>query len=139
MSLERFCRKHIVSTTTQQSALEAAQRMNESHVGAVVVTDDGKPVGMLTDRDLVMRVVAEGRDAARTPVGDIMSRDLAFVYDDDNIDSAAACMRQAGVRRLPILHHDGTLAGMVTLDDLMVLFSAELSTTAGAVRENRGP
>jgi CBS domain-containing protein len=94
---------------------------------------------MLTDRDVVCRVVAEAREPAGTSVDAAMSRDLVTVRREGNIDQAAFSMRKHGVRRVPILDADDRLAGLVAFDDLVVLLSAELGETVAALRQNRGP
>lgn len=139
MSLERFCRKSVVSMPSTQTVQDAAIKMRERHVGAVLIVDDGQPVGIVTDRDVVLRTVAEGRDPRTTPIRDVMSRNLTVVRSDEKIDDAVSAIRAAGVRRVPILDDKGTPVGMVTLDDLVVLMAGELSTAAGAVQSNRGP
>lgn len=141
MSLERFCRKPLIDVRPDHTALDAAQRMKSGHVGAVVVTDEegGRPVGVLTDRDIVCRVVGAGLDPATTAVKQVMSSAPIVARVSDNIDDAVVQMRRAGVRRLPIVDEQGRLAGAVTLDDLVVLLSAELGQAAAAVRANRGP
>ena len=113
--------------------------MREHHVGAIVVVEEDRPVGMVTDRDLVLRVVAEAKDPGATLVRDVMSGSLKVVRDDDKIDDAVSSIRDAGVRRLPIVDARGAVVGMVTLDDLFVLVAGELSVAARAVQANRGP
>jgi len=140
MSLERFCRKPLATASPAETALEVAERMRKQHVGCVVVTEGGgRPVGIVTDRDLVTRVLAERRDPAATPVKAAMSPAPVIAKVDERIEEAAMKMRQKGVRRLPIVDPEGTLIGMVSLDDLMVLFTAELGQAVQAVRDNRGP
>ena len=139
MSLERFCRKEIAVVGTDASVGDAARIMRERHVGAVVVVDaQGRPVGILTDRDIACRVVAENR-RLDVPVPLVMSRDLVTVRRTDTIDQVAFSMREHGIRRVPILDAEGSLAGLVSLDDLIVLLSTELFQTVAAVRANRGP
>ncbi|MFZ5469094.1 MAG: CBS domain-containing protein [Myxococcota bacterium] len=139
MSLERFCRKRVVTVSPTQSVSEAARKMREEHVGLVVVEEGGKPVGILTDRDVTCRVVAEGREAKALPVGEVMSRDVVVAQRDSLLDEVVVAMRRRGVRRIPIVDADGKVAGLVSLDDLTVLFAAELHQLAAAVRENQGP
>jgi CBS domain-containing protein len=139
MSLERFCRKPVVMISSHQSAYDAAVQMRERHVGAVVVVEDDRPVGIVTDRDLVLRGILGGRDPNATPVRDVMSRHLTVLRSDDRIDDAVSSIRTAGVRRLPIVDSEGKAIGMVTLDDLFVLIAGELSVAVGAVQSNRGP
>lgn len=139
MSLERFCRNPVVTIQPTQTVHDAAVRMGEYHVGAVVVVDDNRPVGIVTDRDIVLRTVVPGRDPRTTPIRDVMSPRPTVVQSDDKIDAAISSIRAAGVRRLPIVDAKGTPIGMVTLDDLVVLMAGELSVAAGAVQANRGP
>jgi CBS domain-containing protein len=140
MSLERFCRKPLTTVLPQQTVHEAAQRMQQQHVGAVIVVDEGeKPAGILTDRDIACRVVAERRDPAGTPVSAVMSAPVDVARLDHRLDEAVFIMKQRGVRRLPIVRADGRLAGVVALDDVLVLLAGELLAVADAVRMNKGP
>jgi CBS domain-containing protein len=138
MSIERFTRKEVVTAEADETVSQVAEKMRREHVGAVVLTDVGRPIGIVTDRDLALRVLADGRPP-ETPVREVMSQDLVLAHCDDTVDQIVVRMRQAGVRRLPIVNRDGSLVGMVSLDDLYVLLSGELSTTAYAVLDNRGP
>ena len=139
MSLERFCREPVVTVQPKQSVREAARLMRDRHVGAVLVVDDDRPVGIVTDRDVVMRAVIEGRDPNTTPVRDVMSASLTVVGSDQKIDDAVIALRTAGIRRLPIVNAAGKAIGIVTLDDLVVLMAGELNLVAGAVQQNLGP
>lgn len=140
MSLERFCRKEVATVQANDTVVGAARKMQEKHVGAVVIVDRaGRPVGMLTDRDIACRVIALALDPERTQVDSTMSRDLVTVRRDGTIDEVAFSMRKQGVRRVPIVDAEGKLAGLVAFDDLVVLLSAELGETVAALRHNRGP
>lgn len=139
MSLDRFCRKSIATVSPSQTVSDAAHKMRTQHVGSVVAAVDGRPVGILTDRDIVCRVLAEDRDPTNTPVQAVMTSSVAVVHNDDLIDEALLAMREKGVRRLPIVDGQGLLVGMVSLDDLMVLLSSEFNEAAHAVRSNKGP
>jgi CBS domain-containing protein len=139
MSLERFCKKSVVTVPPHQTVQDAARKMRDHHVGAIVVVEKDRAVGILTDRDITLRAIAEGRDPRTTPIGEVMSRDLKVLRSEDKIDDALSSIRAAGVRRLPIVDAAGKPIGMVTLDDLIVLFAGELGAAAGAVKENRGP
>jgi CBS domain-containing protein len=96
---------------------EAAQVMAQEDVGPVPVVDNGRVVGIVTDRDIVVRVVAEGRDPNATTVGEIASRDLATVTPDTNLDEALRTMAQKQVRRLPVVEGD-QLVGIVAQADV---------------------
>jgi CBS domain-containing protein len=140
MSLERFCRKPMITSLPEEAVSTAAEKMNEAHVGAVVVVDEKRaPVGILTDRDLACRVIAEHRDPERTPVGEVMSAHVESVPRTASMDVALFTMRARGIRRIPILDEQGGVCGLLSLDDLLVLLSAELSMTSEAVRSNQGP
>ena len=139
MSLERFCREPVVTIQPKQSVRDAALMMRDRHVGAVLVVDGDRPVGIVTDRDIVMRAIIENRDTNTTPVRDVMSGSLTVVGSDQKIDDAVIALRTAGIRRLPIVNAAGKAIGIVTLDDLVVLMAGELTLVAGAVQQNLGP
>jgi CBS domain-containing protein len=125
MSLQRFERGTVVATL-DETAFNVARRMRDFHVGCVVVVRESHPIGIVTDRDLVLRVVAEGRDPRTTLVSDVVTYDAATVDRDAGIETAARMMRDKGVRRLPIVTEDGKITGIVTADDLTILLAQEL-------------
>jgi CBS domain-containing protein len=140
MSLERFCRKSMAAVGPDLTVDAAAQEMRERHVGALVVRDAHKKiVGILTDRDIACRVVAERRDPKTTRIEEVMTREVITAHEYELIDEAMVKMRRAGVRRLPIVGPEGALVGLVSLDDFVVLLASELGKLAEAVRENTGP
>jgi CBS domain-containing protein len=109
----------VVTATPDASAVSVARQMRDSRVGSVVIVDPaGAPVAMVTDRDLAVRVFAEGLDP-QTPVGERASRPLICGEPEMELDEAAALMVQHRVRRLPVVEGD-SLAGIVTLDDIAV-------------------
>jgi CBS domain-containing protein len=117
--LNEIMTRGVVTATPEQSALSVARLMREHRVGSVVIVDPaGSPVAMVTDRDLTVRVFAEGIDA-ETPVGEHASRPLVCGEPAMELDEAAALMVQHRVRRLPVIDA-GSLAGIVTLDDIAV-------------------
>jgi CBS domain-containing protein len=101
------------------SLLEAAQAMRQQDIGDVVVLEDGRLCGILTDRDIVVRALAEGRDPSRTTVGDICSKDLATITPDTSVGEAVRLMRERAIRRLPV-EEGGHVVGVVSLGDLAV-------------------
>jgi CBS domain-containing protein len=137
MSLERFTRKHLVTAPPNESVAQVALKMRDG-VGAVVIVDGQIPIGIVTDRDLTLRVLADCL-SPDVPVRVVMSRSPAVVYVDESIDVAMARMRERGVRRLPIVDRERRLLGLVALDDLTVMLAGELSAAAAVVRENNGP
>jgi CBS domain-containing protein len=100
-----------------RTVTEASRAMRDGNIGDILVTDEGRLVGILTDRDVVVRVLAEGRDPARTVVGDVCSRRLTTLQSDDALDTAVSKMREVAIRRLPVLE-DGRPVGIVALGDL---------------------
>jgi CBS domain-containing protein len=139
MSLERFCRKHLVKAEPTDSALHIARLMRDHHVGAVVIVDSGDvPIGMVTDRDLALRVIADVRDGT-APAEAFMSRDPVTIRCDARLDDVIALIHQERVRRLPIVDQSGALVGLVALDDLSVLLAGELHASVEAVQHDRGP
>ena len=100
------------------SIREAAKRMRDDNVGALPVCENGRLIGMVTDRDIVMRAVAEDRTPSQTTVRDVMSERIIYCFDDDDIESAARCMAKHQVRRVPVLNRDKRLVGIVSLADL---------------------
>ncbi len=101
------------------TVVEIARQMADRNVGSVVVVLDGRPVGIVTDRDLVLRVVRHGIDPARTRAREVMSRDLVTALDDIGPAQAASLMKSRRIRRLPIVDAHGDLEGIVTLDDIV--------------------
>ena len=97
---------------------EAAVQMAEFDVGAVLVGTAGKLEGVLTDRDIILRVVVEGRNPARVRVANVMSPNLYTCQDDDTVEAAFAEMRERQIRRMPVLGDDGSPVGIVTMGDL---------------------
>lgn len=136
--LERFTRKRVVTVDADATVLEVARAMESEHVGAVLVVEGGVPIGIVTDRDLALRVLARGNGPTAC-VREVMTREPVTIGVDALLDEALYAMRNSGVRRLPIVDSRGKLVGLVALDDLMVLLSAELSSGAQAVLDNRGP
>jgi len=100
--------------------MEAGKRMRDLDVGLMPVTDSTQLVGMLTDRDITIRAVAQGRDPRTTLVGDVMTAEQIFCYDDQDVTEAARLMRQQQVRRLLVLDRANQLVGIVSLGDLAV-------------------
>jgi CBS domain-containing protein len=99
--------------------VDAARQMRDGDVGSVIVLENGQVSGILTDRDIVVRAVAEGRDPGETKVGEICSRDLTTLTPDQSVDDAIRLMREQDVRRLPVVE-DGRPVGIVSLGDLAI-------------------
>jgi len=99
---------------------EAARRMRDLDIGLMPVSDNNQLLGILTDRDIAIRAVAQARDPRTTPVRDVMTTDMVFCYDDQDVSEAARVMREKQIRRLLIRDHTMHLVGVVSLGDLAV-------------------
>jgi CBS domain-containing protein len=127
--------KNVATIAAEASARDAADAMKAGAVGSLVVLREGRPAGIVTDRDLLERVVAVSRDAASTPVAELMSEPLHVARPEDPLDRVVELMSSAGVRRVPVVR-DGELVGIVTLDDVVVELAEELHDIAlGMQRE----
>ncbi len=117
---------------------EAARMMRDENIGSVVVARDRQPLGIVTDRDLAVRVVAEGRDPDKLLLSDVMTDEPIFIGDDRSLDQAVAAMRDLAIRRVPVGDADGRLCGIVSMDDVLILLADQLGSLAGAIREEIG-
>jgi CBS domain-containing protein len=134
-----ICTKVVVTVSPEATVHEAAHRMWTRKVGALVVTGDtGKPVGILTDRDIVVRVVALGKDPAKVQVGSVLRRNLTVIREDQGILDATKILSRRGVRRLPVVDAKGKLVGIVALDDLLRLLGSEMGHIASALASELG-
>ena len=138
MPVSEICNREVVVVQRNDTALEAAKLMRQHHVGDVLVVEDRNgvrvPVGIVTDRDLIMEIMAPELDDAVITVGDIMAKELVTVKESTGIFEAIQYMRQKAVRRLPIVNESGGLIGILTLDDLLELLSEELLEIAKLVK-----
>lgn len=121
--------ERIPPTATLQ---EAAMRMQELNVGALPVCDKDRLVGMVTDRDIALRSVARGQDPRQDTVRDVMTPQIIYCFDDQNVEEVAAQMRDHQVRRLPVLNREKRLVGIVSLGDLAM--EADEQLTGNALR-----
>ena len=130
MPIGDICNREVVFSHRNQTVREAALLMREYHVGDLVVVEENgkrKPVGIVTDRDIAISIVALGLDPDVLTVGGIMGPDLVTVRENQGVFETIQQMRFKGVRRLPIVGEDGALVGIVAVDDLLALFADELS------------
>ena len=122
------------SIGTSASVVEAARLMREQHIGSLPVTDDERLVGMITDRDITTRVVAESAVPETTSVGDVYSRDLISVEPNNDLEEALQLMASHQVRRLPVVEN-GRLVGMVAQADIALKDNEKTSELVGAISE----
>jgi CBS domain-containing protein len=118
-TLREIMTQNPVTVQTTDSVVAAARSMRDGNIGDVVVVERGEIQGILTDRDIVVRALAEGRDPARTTVGEICSRELTTLSPSDQIGDAVTIMREKAIRRLPVVD-GGRPIGIVSLGDLAV-------------------
>ncbi|MFC4356458.1 CBS domain-containing protein [Halobium salinum] len=131
-------RDELVTATEDESCETLAKRMHDKKVGSVVVERDDRPVGIVTDRDLCIHCVAEGKDAKNTPAKDVMNSKVHTVEGDTGVYEACKAMREHSVRRLPVTEN-GRLAGIVTVDDMLVLLEDEMHDLSDVVRAESPP
>lgn len=138
MTIATFCQRHVVTIDALASLREAAARMREHHVGALVVTTEiagtETVIGIITDRDLTIDVLARNLNPSDVKVGQLASRHLASVPETAGIAQAIAVMKQTGVRRLLVIAAEGRMAGFVAADDLLEALADQLTGLALALR-----
>ena len=137
MSAGEYCNRDVVIAGRSESVREVIRLMRDHHVGSVVVVDElgetAKPVGIVTDRDIVMEILAENVDIDSVVVGDIMSYKLVSVSEDTPLLDAVSQMKNNGVRRLPVVNNGGSLVGILTVDDVIDLLSEQVSNLVGLI------
>jgi CBS domain-containing protein len=114
------------------SVIDAAKLMKGEETGIAPIVEDGRLIGVVTEHDITLRVVAEGRDPRTTRVEDVASRDVVTIDPDQELDEALAVMAQHGLRRLPVIEEDGTLVGIVAQTDVQRHLEAERTETVFA-------
>jgi CBS domain-containing protein len=133
MKLNDIFTWNVVSARPGDALSAVALKMQEHNVGTVVIVDDRRPVGIITDRDLALALGARGV-SPQAPAKDVMSRDVVAIPEDMGIFAATKFIKERGVRRLPIVDSDDRLVGMVSLDDLLRYLTRELSNLADGIR-----
>ncbi len=142
MAIGEICNREVVIAERSMDVAEAARLMRQHHVGTLVIVEglEGRrrPVGIVTDRDIVIEVVAAGVAPEALTVGDIMAPDLATVRETEGVFDTIRYMRGRGIRRVPVVDREGWLVGIVTLDDLLGLLAEEMAELARLIsREQR--
>jgi CBS domain-containing protein len=137
MNIGEICTRTVVVAKRETVLTQAARLMREQHVGSLVVVDESGrgrvPVGIVTDRDIVVAVVAEGVDPRKITVGDVMRPEMVSVVEDDSVFDALRLMRARGIRRIPVRASGGTLAGIVTIDDVLEIVAKQLGDLVHAI------
>lgn len=118
----------VFTVAPETSCVDVADEMDAHSVGCVVVVEGGKPVGIITDRDLTCRVVAADRDPEKTKAAEVMSADLATATREHDMNEVLDLMRNRGIRRLPLVE-EGEIVGLISLDDVIVKVASYLFNT----------
>lgn len=137
MSVRDICNRNVVVTGRDTTVSDGATLMRNMHIGDLVVAetdDDNRPIGLVTDRDIVVEVVAAGLDPTSLTVGDIMSDSIESVRGDKDFWDALDHMRQRGIRRQPTVDAQGDLEGILTLDDALGLVGEAIDSLSGLIR-----
>lgn len=128
MPLSNLIKKDVITATPDQSVLEVADLMKEHDVGAILIAEsDGKPLGMITDRDIVLRCVCGGGDCSETKASDIMSPSVDTVSMDSGIMDIIECMKENEIRRVPVVDQSGRAVAVVSFGDVFELLAREIS------------
>jgi CBS domain-containing protein len=137
-----MCARKVVTVRRNDDLQFAGRLMREKHIGYLVVVDTlprdvNAPVGVLTDRDIVVAVVAQDVNPRNLSVGDVMTPQPLVIEESLAVTAALARMRERGVRRAPVVAADGGLIGVVSLDDVLEILADQLSNVAGAIRNEQ--
>lgn len=142
MNVGSICTRRVITAHPQLDVQAAAELMREEHVGFLVVIPEQPrgpqpPLGVITDRDITIAVVAKRADPATLRVGDVMSIQPVVVGESEPVDVALRTMRRAGIRRVPVVNGRGEVVGVLSLDDLLEFIAREMESLSGAVRNGR--
>jgi CBS domain-containing protein len=138
MAVAALAREEVATIAPDASVDDVVGVMIEDGVGSVVVVEGGQPLGIITDRDVVIRVHGQGEAPADVVARDIMSQDLESIAPDEGLYELIRTMGEAGVRRMPVVE-DGQLVGIVTLDDVLILLGMELNAISNLIRSESPP
>ena len=139
MPVTDIARTEVMTASRDQTAGNLATIMSEEDVGSVLIESEDRPVGIVTDRDLVLEVLEPRADPKEVHAEDIMTETVATVYDSDGIFEVTATMLEHSVRRMPVVDEDETITGIITLDDLTLLLADELSNLSGVIEAESPP
>lgn len=126
---------HVESIAPNTTVQECARKMRQTDIGALPVWENGKIIGMVTDRDICCRAVGDNRDLTKTTVRDVMTREIASCFEDEDCDDAARLMKTKHLRRLAVMNHEQKIVGLLSVDDL-ARYSHDL---AGEILEAAAP
>lgn len=134
MAVSHMMTEDVTSLPGNASVMDAAKFMTDMNVGSVIVMDGSRPMGILTDRDVMIRAIVEGRDPNTTAIRDIMVSPVATVSEDRDILDVTHLMSEKKIRRCPVVNSDGMLVGMIALDDILVSLGKEMQDIASVLK-----
>ena len=141
MSIREYCNREVVIVEKTESLRKAVELMRSYHVGDVIVVEKRngvtEPIGILTDRDIVIEILAEDVDFEKVNIGDVMSYELATIDENTELMEAIKLMRNRGVRRAPVVDAEGSLVGIFTVDDVLALIAEQLVDIAGLISKEQ--
>lgn len=139
MTIGEFCNREVAIVSPDETVLEAAKVMREQHVGDVIVVEQRDnqptPLGIITDRDIVIEILAKEVSLETITVSDVMTTDLLTAKESDAIPNIVSQMRKKGVRRIPVVNEKGGLEGIFSLDDLLELLAEQLNDFVGVIHK----
>jgi signal-transduction protein with cAMP-binding, CBS, and nucleotidyltransferase domain len=138
MALRDLMIKDVTSLPPTASVVDAAKFMADMNVGSVIVMKDNSPAGFLTDRDIVTKVLAQGKDPKTTKISEIMVAPVVTISEDKGIFDVIRLMSTNGIRRVPVVDSNGKLVGFIALDDVLVLLGQEMQNIAMALKAELG-
>jgi CBS domain-containing protein len=130
MTAGKLCTRDVSTATRNTTVADAAKQMRHRHVGDVVVVEKNVPVGIVTDRDIVISVVATGLDPAVFTLGDLLLKEAIVCREDLDATACLQQMRTHAIRRMPVVDKSGILVGIITVDDLLRMLAGELGEVA---------
>ena len=144
MTAGSVCKRGVVTVAPTDDLIAAAHVMREKHVGYLIVSDvpgaghvQRKVIGVLTDRDIVVAVLAQEVDARALKVADVMTRDPLLIEEGQSMEAVLRHMRDAGVRRVPVVDRAGALTGVLSIDDVLEQIAEQLINIAGSIRNEQ--
>lgn len=150
MNVGHYCNREVIIAYPEEAIPEAAKLMRQHHVGSLVVVkkvaedhthDEGDtwriPIGILTDRDIVVELIAEDVDLSAVTIGDVINRKLLMVNEEESLTEVLDRMKEKGVRRVPVTNKTDGLVGILALDDLIELYAEQLSHIVTVINKEK--
>lgn len=135
MSLQEFCRRRVVTVSPKSNIVDACQLMARNNIGCMVAEEDGRLCGILTDRDIALKVAGEAKDPRQTKIDEVMTAKPVCISVDKNLHDLTSLMHTRHVRRVPIVDGSNKVLGIVTLDDLIAMLSDEMFEIGKTISE----